>query len=232
MNAKLPFWATIMSLLGICILCALGLWQLQRMEWKNGLQQAIKAEYEKDAATLLITPENLEKDFEFKRGTLRGTYNFNRQIMIGPRVYEGLPGQHLLAAFELEDGSFLLVNRGWVPQSWNPAQEEGNRQDQTTSITGLLRKPSASNPFSPENRPDKNQWYRIDFSQIARVLEIEKIRPYVLYPETHNESWTEYPVIQPERPELNNNHLYYAIFWFMMAGTLMTIYLLRFVIRR
>ena len=232
MRVKPPFWATIMSLLGIFILCALGLWQLQRLEWKNRLLQTIEAEYAKDATTLLISPENLEKDFEFKRGTVRGTYNFNRQIMIGPRVYEGLPGWHLLAALELEDGSFLLANRGWVPQSWNPEQEEGNRQDQTTSITGLLRKPTSGNPFSPENRPDKNQWYRIDFAQIAKVFDIEKIHRYVLYPETHNESWTEYPVIQPEKPELNNHHLYYAIFWFMMAGALAVIYTLRFVIKR
>ena len=112
MRVKPPFWATIMSLLGIFILCALGLWQLQRLEWKNRLLQTIEAEYAKDATTLLISPENLEKDFEFKRGTVRGTYNFNRQIMIGPRVYEGLPGWHLLAALELEDGSFLLANRG------------------------------------------------------------------------------------------------------------------------
>lgn len=226
MIRKPPFWATICTIMGIAMLCGLGTWQVQRLHWKEGLLRNLDSEYAKDAAGISLSAADFNDSFEFRRGTISGVYAFSKQIMIGPRFYESLPGHHVLTPLQLDDGSFVLVNRGWVPQSWDVHVDEDTGE--TVSLTGLLRRPSPGNPFTGENNPDKDEWYRIDMDQIAAAKKLKKIRPYVFYPENISGTVTDYPVPQPAKPELSNSHLQYAVFWFSMAGILLVMFVLRF----
>ena len=47
---RLPFWGTILTICGICVLCALGTWQYQRLQWKNEILKTIDAEYGLDVS--------------------------------------------------------------------------------------------------------------------------------------------------------------------------------------
>lgn len=223
-----PLLATLLMLLGVGILCALGTWQLHRLEWKQGILASMKAEYARNAADIKLSPADLEKDFEYTRGTLKGVYDYGKNIYVGPRTHDGTPGSYQLTPFELEDGSFILVNRGWVPQSWKPADESADVARQVVNATGLLRKPDQTNPFTPQNNPAKNQWYSINPTQMAAAYNIPSLRPYILYLEVKS-TWGDYPVPFPsQEPEIPDNHLQYAIFWFAMAGILLAVFYLRF----
>jgi surfeit locus 1 family protein len=236
---------TIFNLIGFIILCGLGIWQIQRLEWKTGIIEALNAEYAKDASKNSISPSDLDRfeghffdDSRDKqtyippfavRGTVTGIYNPDKQILLGTRFYDNLPGKHVITPLQLEDGSWLLVNRGWVTQHWTSTDEiDPPMPGKKVTITGLLRKPSERNPFTPGNVPQKDEWFYPDAGEIAAAKHIrEPVHAYMMY-EEKDDNLTDYPLAAATRPVLRNDHLQYAIFWFSMAGVLLIIYILRF----
>jgi surfeit locus 1 family protein len=221
----IPFWATILTIAGVIVLCGLGTWQLQRLAWKNELTAALDVEYAKNADLIALQAPKKTDEFLFRRGTMYGVYDFDKEVLVGPRVYEDLPGKHAITPLKLQDGSWILVNRGWVPQHWSSSDEEKKPTGQV-AVTGLLRMPD-DNPFAPENVPAKDQWYSISVSDIAAAKKLKPLQAYVLYEERAT-NLTSYPIAAATKPELNNNHLQYALFWFTLAATLIVIYSLRF----
>ncbi len=218
-----PLFATILMLFGVTILCSLGTWQLYRLEWKTRLLQQLEFEYVRDSVVPALAPADLDEKFDFKHGTLTGIYDFKKQLQIAPRVYHDEVGAHVLTPLKLQDNSYILVNRGWVPKDWKPESEK--HSSDKIPVTGLLR-PVARDYFSPENVPSKDEWYAIRPAEIAATKHIPELRPYVLYVENTDAG---YPAALPSKPDLPNNHFRYALFWFAMAGTLVAVYVFRFI---
>lgn len=213
---------TALTLLGIAILCALALWQLERLEWKQNLLAQISAEYAKDASKITLTPKSIDAKYDYKRGALRGHYNIKKQIRIAPRVHNETIGQHIYTPFILSDGSTILVNRGWTPKDWME-----NAPPAETIITGTLRRMWERTYFTPPNNPAKDEWYFPDAAEIAAAKNIKNIHTAIFFLET-TDTEKEYPIPQGQKPDLPNNHLQYALFWFSMAAVLSVIYGLRF----
>lgn len=232
MSKQSLLWPTLSSLCGIAILCALGFWQLQRLEWKINLENELDKEFTRDISEMTIKPSDIDGNYMFKRGTLSGTYDFETQIYISPRVYKNLPGRHVYTLLRLKDGSNILVNRGWVPNGWSFDRETPEKRAalQTDAIQGVLRTPE-HNPFSPENKPEKEQWYFAEPALLAKIKTIPKMHDRVLVLEGQGPE-SEYPIPTNGKPVLENNHLQYAIFWFVMAGILFIMYILRFLRKR
>lgn len=224
---------------GMAVLCGLGIWQIQRLEWKTAMIEALNTEYSRDATQNIITGHDLadyettkKKDTPLAvRGTITGNYDLSKQILVGTRFYDNLPGKHVLTPLQMDDGTWLLVNRGWVSQSWKPADEVNPPPTGAVSVTGLLRRPTERNPFTPDNKPLKDEWYYPDLEEIADVKNMPgTIHEYIMHVEKNEENGNtaDYPIAETAKPVLDNNHLQYAIFWFSMTGILFVIYVLRF----
>jgi surfeit locus 1 family protein len=196
--------------LGGCvfILLSLGIWQINRLEWKNDVISKIDAQE-------AINPMNVELDLknpaEFKRGYLIGKFANITPIHVSPRTYEGKVGIHVLQPFKTNNGQYILVNRGWVD---NQDINQINQSISTQKIAGYLKSPDEKNMFTPQNRPDNNLWYHIDFSEISKHYERDFI-PLVFYLEKPNQ---ETPLTFSGLPKPRNKHVQYASFWFSMAG--------------
>lgn len=227
-KTKLPFWATVLTIICVIILCALGTWQVQRLQWKEGLLSDIEQAYQVDPDTYLIGSEQLMDAYDQNRLALRGTiighYLVNKSFKLGPRPRDGKQGYHLYTPLKLLDDGIVLVNRGWIPATANmPVAPTG-----TLRVKGIIKKPDPANRFTPPNRPIDNEWYTIDFAQIAQEKALPNLAPYVLYIE--GKSTEGLPIPVGEKPELYNNHKFYAIFWFMMAGMMVVFYILLFIV--
>lgn len=231
---KPPFWATVLTITGVIILCCLGNWQIQRLHWKESLLADIDQAYRVDIDKNLIGSAALLAAYDENRmvlrGTLVGSYMLKKTFKLGPRPRDGRQGYHLYTPFKLLDGGSILVNRGWIADdaAMNMPPEGVLR------LKGLVRKPDTPNEFTPMNNPGDDQWFDINFEQIAKVKNIPKLAPYVLYlegPLTASETAAAVgqPVPVGERPNLYNSHKGYAFFWFMLAGLLVIIYGLRFI---
>ncbi len=217
---KFPVFALTCFLAAMATLLSLGTWQLHRLEWKNHLVAALDAEYAKDAGRTNLKPADIRGDFLFRHGTLRGTYDYTKEILIGPRIHDEQSGYHVLTPLKLSDGSVILVNRGWVPAGWREPP-----RNRSATVTGLLRRPDPRNMFTPANVPAKDQWYSAGMAEIAAAKNIKNLSPYILYSEGKG---TAPPLPQGLKPALRNQHLSYALFWFTMAAALFVVFILRF----
>lgn len=234
-----PFWATVWAIVGIAILCTLGTWQLQRLEWKNGLIAAIDtakvatpADMSAEQIIQTAPTATAPRDDFFQRVRITGRYLHNHEIILKPRPNPENPnsqktGFYLVTLFLLDDNTTTLpVLRGWVADIDDQFIQ---RPDAPVTIIGTLRAPTATNPFTPKNNPETGMWFTINHADLAAASGLDTIAPVVLYEETRRAD-VGWPIPVPATPNMNNNHLQYAIFWFMMAGVLAVMYVLRFIV--
>lgn len=223
---KLPVWATLFTALGALLLCALGGWQLHRLQWKTALIETIDREYAKDAAAHPLDTAAIQNtQNRILRGTITGRYRHEKAIFMEPRTYEGKSGFHLITPFGLKSGGFIFVNRGWLPQD----QKDGiNRPGGPITLTGYFRIPAYINAFVPENDPPRDKWYAYRPAQIAAARKIGPLITDKIFMLEKEPGSAAYPVHIGTRWYPPNNHLHYALFWFIMAGVLLVIYYLRF----
>lgn len=223
-----PIGASIAALLAILILCTLGGWQIQRLQWKTALLAQLDQAYNNPTPPLFTSTDiTAAAAHDFAAARLRGKFIGNHYLLLGIRTWQGQAGYHLLAPFRLTDGGIVLINRGWVPLQFSPAMTAAPHGTQT--IRGILHRPDHANPFVPANDPAQNRWYRWDLPAMAQTLGVSDLTPLVLYVQSDNASPNQPPPVAAALHwTLPNNHLSYAIFWFGMAGVLAIIFFVRF----
>lgn len=229
---KLPFWGTVLTIVGVAVLCTLGTWQLQRLQWKAGVLEAIEAEYAVDASKAPLSQAMLSENIDFKRGHIMGTYMHDKEVLLQPRMHDGDVGYYVLTPLRLfgVKGIVILINRGWAPFDWDVLEEDKARKPEgVLKVTGMLRPVPRVSSFVPENIPEKSMWYRIDLEQIMMVRGLEDFASNIFYVESESEGGQAYPIAAATRVSPNNNHAQYAFFWFAMAVAMVGIYILRFI---
>lgn len=216
---KPPFWATFFTLTGFSILCVLGTWQLQRLAWKERLIAQLDAAYESDASI----PVDMNIDFSY--GSATGRVIPDKAILLGPKTKDNTVGHDLIVPLRTGNGT-LLVNMGWTAAQ-NTTELPIHHLDRDITFTGMTRTPRW-NMFTPENKPDQNQWYKPDIGEIAHAKNLENLRPVMLIAEKANYAFNN---AFPNNPRVypHNNHKQYAFFWFSMAIALTLVYVLRFI---
>ena len=230
-----PISASILTIAGISILCGLGTWQLKRLEWKESLLEKIEERQHSFIETLKVSDLSVEN--EFINGQIKARPLYNKEIAIVPRTYDEQVGMHVIPPFELEDGTTLLVNRGWAPKDYKLGRApEWTKSDfgHIPHIAGTIRSYPKANSFTPKNDPAEGKWYHIEPNEIAAALNLSAPAPVMLYEidlldGAHGKH---YPTPLALEPKINNNHLQYAYFWFAMALALLSIYCLRFCISK
>ncbi|NBP73229.1 MAG: SURF1 family protein [Alphaproteobacteria bacterium] len=115
---RLNFWMTVCAIPALMLLVGLGVWQLQRLEWKEAI---IAERAERRAAAPIALAEVADenwKDLEHRRVTLRGRFLHDREMLVWNKVRHGQTGFDLITPLRLENGGTVLVQRGWVPRAW------------------------------------------------------------------------------------------------------------------
>lgn len=229
---KFPLIATILTIIGCAFLVFMGAWQLDRLGWKEKLieQTTLKA----GSIQHVLTTLDVVSDNEFKAGVLRGKFVYPREVLIEAKVYDGEPGYHVITPFIVGDGGIVFVNRGWAPLSYKPGNPPlwDLNPGQSRQIFGMVKAINEPNMFVPENRPERDEWYWPDLSAIGQLKSIENFAPAMFVMRERNCTSKDIQSLLPtpcgSEIRLSNNHLQYAIFWFVMAGVLGVFYYLRF----
>ena len=98
-------------------------------------------------------------------------------MLIGPRMRDGEQGYEVITPLERQgDGTTILVNRGWIAKRFadQKTRPESLVRDEVT-VEGLLREPWKKNMFTPNNRPDKWEFYFPDVKQMAALVNSQPI---------------------------------------------------------
>lgn len=209
--------ATIVTLLALCVLVGLGVWQLQRLAWKTTLIATVQQRMEEAAAPLPETIADLEA-FEYRRVTMGGTYLYDHEFLVKPRTLDGKVGYHLVTPLQRLSGGIVFVNRGFVSDDH---MQDISRPSGVVQVDGIVTLPKKYK-FTPENVPDKNDWYWSDITAMAKSAGVENALPLMVQIQLNPVG--KYPVPQSVTANLPNDHARYATFWFAMGLILIVIY--------
>jgi surfeit locus 1 family protein len=219
---------TALMLAAFAVLVGLGVWQLQRLQWKEGLIAKIEARTKappiglEDAAAMAAQGE----DPSYYRVRVSGRFDHAKERYLFA-VSEGRAGWHVITPFETEDGETVLIDRGFVPHGLkDPASRADGEVEGTVAVTGIVRLPDRQGPFTPDNEPEANRWFWRDRDGLARSMfpgETVRVAPFFLEAEK-GEAPGGWPEGGQTRLDLPNNHLHYAITWFLLAAALLGVY--------
>ena len=192
----------------VTLLSALGVWQLQRLQWKNGEIEKIEAAQEMPALGTL--PENLG-GLEYRRVSLTGTYLNDKAMQRVGHPQDAGAGFYIVTPFELEDdGRVILVNRGFSPVG-KESKPEGLQ-----TLVGIIRPTRQKRYFSPDNQVDKNLWFYEDVGAMSQASGVT-LTPLVVEAVGTVEKDV-YPTPHDGKVSLRNDHMNYAITWFSLAA--------------
>jgi surfeit locus 1 family protein len=218
---------TLFTVPGVLILLGLGIWQVQRLHWKEGLIAQRDAAV---AAAPVDPPRTLAKarGLEFHHVVAEGVFENDKELFLAAASDGGEPGYQVVTPLVMTDGRTMLVNRGFIPLELKDiAKRAAGELSGTALVAGLLRVPPAEKPsfFLPDNRPDLNLWFWVDLPAMARQAGIADPVPYYVDADkTPNPGG--WPKGGVTRLDLPNDHLQYAITWFSLAVALAVIYVL------
>jgi surfeit locus 1 family protein len=224
------------STIGVLLLIALGVWQLERLEWKRALLADLSRAIASDTPALDLAEAEAaavrDPSRDFLRVTLRGTFDHRlERYLFSTRG--GEPGWQIITPLETSDGRLVLIDRGFVPDAYkDPGKRPESLVPGTVAITGLLRKRQEQGAFTPDNRPDQNQWYWPDVPALFASLGDSgaHIQEPFLVQALPSPGQPALPrPIPPDLAAIPNNHLGYAFTWFGLAVVLavMTVLLIR-----
>ena len=215
---------TLFAIFGFALLMGLGTWQVQRLHWKEGLIA------ERNAAVTglpIALPKTLDeaRSEEFHHVRLDGKFLHGHEFDVHSMSKAGEDGFDAVTPFALARGGIVLVDRGFVPSGGmaRPPPSGGG----ATGLARLYRgKPSY---FTPDNRPEQNEWFYVDPAAMARAASLAGVLPFYV-DEDAGPDPTAYPIGGQTPLDLPNNHLQYAITWYALAAALVIYYIL--VVRR
>jgi len=221
------FWPTVTALPIFILLIGLGVWQIERLHWKEGLIEARAAAL---AAPTAALPTDLAaaRGMEFRHVRATGEFLHQHEFFLGASNDAGVTGYQVVTPLRLADGAVLLVNRGWIDAGLkDPSKRAAGEIAGPVTVEGLLRLPPAGRPnwFVPDNRCDIDYWFWIDIPAMARCGGLDRVLPFYVDagPAPNPGGWPKGGVT---RTELPNDHLQYAITWFSLAAGLVVVYLL------
>jgi surfeit locus 1 family protein len=204
----------------LIILIGLGTWQLQRLQWKEGLIAERTALLEQ--APLVLTSIN-DNVAEYRRVRVSGVLLTDKSLFVGPVSYKRGPGWYLVTPLRLMTGGIILINRGWIAYDkrdvYRDAAAGAGKQ---ISFDAISRRSGKLGAFIPENVPEKDQWYLVDPEGMAQHLGLGSVASFwLIVRATPGQRSSPKPVGDIVMPV--NNHLQYVMTWYGLALVLMVI---------
>jgi len=211
---------TVLTLAAVALFATAGSWQLGRAAEKR----ALAADFAGGGPALEW--RRLPADApRYQRVTLRGHYDTERQFLLDNMSHESVAGLQVLTPLVLDDGSAVLVNRGWLP--WGPTRStlpavavDGGKRTVVGRIDELPK------PGIWLKAPPATGWPRLvqypRMEELSQALGRELPRWQVLMdpavPDGFVRAWT-----VPGTPV--DRHLGYAVQWFAFAAVAVAIWL-------
>jgi len=215
----------IFALGGFALLVGLGTWQIDRLHSKEASIADRTSTYALPPVELTgVTAADVAP---WRRVTVSGTFLHDNEVLVGPRARRGMPGWHVVTPLRLEGGGIVVVDRGWTPEHlMEQALRPGGLATGRVTVEGVLKRPAPPGFFTPANQPAAGQWFTVDPAALARSWKLANVAPWWVEAAARAGDTT-YPVGAAGLVLPGNNHLQYAITWYLLAAALAVIAVLR-----
>lgn len=222
------FWPAVATLLVVVILCALGVWQVERLAWKEDLIARVNARLTAAPIAAPSPPDWPHLDLaaaEYTPVTVAGTFLNDLEAHViytltEPKGRLGGVGFMVMTPLRTDAGWIVYVNRGFVPrEKIDPVTRSGGQIAGQTKVVGLLRRPAGRSWVGPADKAARNEWFSRDPALYAAAAGLPRgdVAPYIIDAAFD-------PALPGGLPQggetvvsFPNNHLGYAITWFGLA---------------
>lgn len=199
-------FALVLGLLGAGVLLSLGVWQMQRLAWKEGIIAQAESMMAAAPVPLLANPDPLVDRYRAVSVTGRFT---GKEAHVLTSSREAGPGFLVIAAFETQDGRRILIDRGYVPE----VEKTTPRPARSAEVTGNLNWPDDVNSSTPPYDAGREIWYGRDLAGMSALLATEPV--LIIARSDTGDGVIPQPVTTVG---FRNDHLNYAITWFSLAA--------------
>lgn len=182
---RLPLLPTLVVGLAIAAMIGLGIWQLQRAEWKEGLIARYAQAVRRPPVAWPNVPPRDGGDYLYRRATGFCTAVTGWRAVAGQNRVGQSGWSHIAACRTGAEGPGMQVDMGWSTSPEPPNWRGGE-------VTGIVA-------------PDSTNVIRLVSGEAAPALE---------------------PSARPDPAAVPNNHLFYAVQWFLFAAMAAVIYVL------
>lgn len=203
---------------GLAALVTLGVWQSQRLIWKQGLISELEQRMAEDP--VFVSGAEAAATHNFRRAIADGAYVADAQPALFLTSLQPFgPGHRVISVFELRRGGRILVDRGFIRDGEKPPAPPSG----LVGLAGTLHWPNERGAFTPDANVAERRWFARDVEEMAGALETAPVMLVL------GESDVRAPLAVPVSIDVPDNHLAYAITWFSLAGVwlVMTVVFMR-----
>ena len=208
--------ATSFFAFSFCVLFALGSWQVERrarkLELIERVDQRVHAAPVAPPGPSEWSHVNASND-EYRHVEISGRFLHQSATLVQASTELG-SGFWVLTPLRQEDGSIVLINRGFVPPDQNP------RSDNTGPVirlSGLLRISEPGGSALRKNEPQADRWFSRDVQAIAAARELDHVAPYFIDADAAPATVAGEPVGGLTVISFYNHHLVYIFTWYTLA---------------
>jgi cytochrome oxidase assembly protein ShyY1 len=223
----------IFTLVMVALFVGLGVWQLQRRVEKHALIAALTERLAAAPGPLpspaqwsALTPAG----DEFRRVSFSAAYEPRPDAMVyssGSAVRDDIsgPGTWALVPARLASGETVVINTGFVQNTMQDRAQQDRAvaplvTGEPVTLTGYIRFPEPAGAFTPQENLAKRLWFTRDHLAMARALGWDEggksVAPFYIDLEQPVPA-SGIPKPGPLQVHLKDDHLQYAITWFVLA---------------
>jgi surfeit locus 1 family protein len=219
---------SIVTALLLYIMISLGLWQLDRAEYKANLQSIIETRSQQPPINIdKVNTQAEQADWLYQPVIANGHYDNRHSLLLDNQVHDMQAGYHVYTPFKLSENTAILVNRGWVKQTESRQQLPSIPViEDTSQLEGYLN----TEPYTGISLGEQDQLYT-KFPGIVQSIDIKTLQNklnYQLLPMilVINQAQQSAFTILPIKINMNSEkHQAYAFQWFALCIALLVIYI-------
>ncbi|MBQ0806295.1 MULTISPECIES: SURF1 family protein [unclassified Sulfitobacter] len=198
----------IIGLGGAAILISLGVWQVQRLAWKQAIIADINARI---IATPVALPDTVDPQSDAYLPVVADGVIGDGEIHVLVSQKDVGAGYRIIAPFDLQDGRQIMVDRGFALAD----TKDTDRAIGPATIIGNLQWPQETDGYTPAPDMNANIWFARDVDAMARALQT---LPILLVARTSSPDDPNVSALPVDTARIPNDHLQYAITWFSLAA--------------
>lgn len=216
-------FAILLGLSGAGVLIGLGVWQVQRLAWKEGILAKIETKISADPVALPAAPDKARD--QYLPVMIEGDFTGEGLRVLASLKQVGA-GYRMIAVFQTTNGRRILVDRGFLP-----IEEVDTKAAGSARIRGNLHWPEEVDSYTPAPDAATGLWFARDVPAMAAALKTDPVMVVTWAADPADPALIAIPV---DTTHIPNDHMNYAITWFSLAAVWlgMTIYLLWRIRRR
>jgi surfeit locus 1 family protein len=139
------------------------------------------------------------------------------------REYPDGAGYWVFSPARTPGGGMVVVDRGVIPESRRNVSSQAGAVSGTIDITGVMRWPERRGIFTPNDDPTRNLWFVRDHLAIAAAKGWGEVAPFYIEMQSPLPPGG-LPMPVRTTAKLRNEHLQYAITWYVLAGMLVVMF--------